>query len=307
MLQVISVTNTTFQVLHGLKKVKSYRAKHVFSFPFFFSFLKKTVHGAFTDTHLKRLKTNPVILPSGETMNITRQDVVNAGKVAGAGVLGLGIGGAAVSIADNGPTQDEYQNLQNQVEELEEENSEFSDEVAQLETTVTEKQEQIANLTSAVQQREEVINDLQESNADLEEAVAQAGEREGLVDYLPYFGDEDVELDAVDAEVDEEASEDNLGVGDDYEGEEYDAVTADYSHDDGHSYFVKVVTFEDGEDAEEYAEGLEEYFFVEKDFDENGVEDAEVVRDGDTVVALRGSEDAEEDDYDFESVVSQYN
>lgn len=239
-------------------------------------------------------------------MNITRQDVLNAGKVAGAGVVGLGLGAGAVSYVDDGPTQDEYQNLQNQVEDLKEENSDFSDQVSQLETTVDNKEDRVNNLEKSVKQKEQVVKDLKQSNADLEEAVAQAGEREGLVDYLPYFGDEDVELDSVDAEVDQEASEGNLGVGDDYEGEDYDAVTADYSHDDGHSYVVKAVTFEDSEDAEEYAEGLEEYYFVEQDYDENGVEDAEVVRDGDTVVAIRGSEDAEEDGYGFSSVVSQY-
>jgi len=146
------------------------------------------------------------------------------------------------------------------------------------------------------------------------EAVADATEREGLVDYLPVVVDEDVELEFTRAEVDQTTNVDNLEDRtretldlDDEEGGEFDEVYVRYEDDDGHIYDATVRTFEDSQDADAYEEALREGV-EDSEYDEDITRDAEVVRDGDTVVYLYGESDGTEDydTYNFYAVASQY-
>ncbi len=93
----------------------------------------------------------------------------------------------------------------------------------------------------------------------------------------------------------------------DEEGEEFDELRVDYSHDeDDHDYRVLVRSFEDGEDADAYHEAVEDAV-EDADYEEDPGEDAYVYRDGDTVVYIHG--DAGSGDYgtyDFEALRTQY-
>jgi len=239
--------------------------------------------------------------------------ITHYGKYAATAVVsvGLGVGGYATLYDEPVQQTDEYQNLQNKVDNLDDRPTqdklnELQDEVDSLEDRPTQEElTELQNQMSSMFTQEEV-----------NEMVADATEREGLVDFLPVIVDSDVELTQTDAVEDTQADVDYSiqGVGttveldsDEIEGEKKDYVTATYEHDDyNHEYVAEVRTFEASDDADEFEEELRQAVFVE-DFDDELGEDAEVIREGDTVVYLYGSAETEElDSYNFDQVASQY-
>jgi len=242
-------------------------------------------------------------------MEITRDTLKKYGKLAGIGVVGAGLGAGAFSQADTGPTDDEYENLEEKVSDLNEENSDLQEELDARPT-----QEVVDNLETTIQEKNDKIDSLFTQD-EVNDAVADATEREGLIDYLPVVVDEDVELKKAHAEADTSVDNEALEHGtnediqlEDEEGEEFDEVSVKYVHDDGHEYRATVRTFEDSEDADAYEEAVRESV-EDSDYDEDLAQDAEVVRDGDTVVYLYGNAqniNSEYDSYDFDAVASQY-
>lgn len=172
------------------------------------------------------------------------------GKYAATAVVGVGVGLGGYAFYDT-PTDEtnQYQNLQEQLDEAQSENADFEEQVADLQTTVTDAEEREAHLEAQVEQFNQTVEDLRAENADLEDAVAEAQERTGLVDYLPVFEDEDVEFNGdITTEVDKDVTD---GEGD------YDQLDVDYSSDDG-VYDVTITQYEESEDAEDAVEDFED-------------------------------------------------
>lgn len=245
-------------------------------------------------------------------MEITRDTLKKYGKLAGIGVVGAGVGGAAMSQADTGPTQDEYQNLQDKVSDLNQTNSDLQDELDARPT-----QEVVDNLKQTIQDKNDKIDTLF-TQEEVEDAVADATEREGLVDFLPVVVDDEVELTGTHVDADADATDSNQLNGGIQDGtvnfdsseldDEFDEVHVTYTHDDGHEYKANVKTFEDSETADEYESEVEEHV-DDQEYGDNIRKDAEVIRDGDTVVYLYGEaadSDSDYDSYDFDAVANQY-
>jgi len=204
---------------------------------------------------------------------ITREQAKNYGKYAATAVVGIGVGLAGYTVNDT-PTQktDAYQNLNQTLQDAQSDNADLEDQISDLETTVTEKEDRVANLESQVTQFNQTVEDLRAENADLEDAVAQAQERVGLVDYLPVFSDEDVELqDPISVSLDQEAEELDAISNSDYD---YDELDVNYDSDDGF-YHVTIQQFESVDDAEERVDEFEEAqdpVTISRDGDEHTVE-----------------------------------
>lgn len=165
----------------------------------------------------------------------------------GAVGVGLGVGGYTVTDTPTEQTQT-YQNLQNQLDTAQANADNFEAQVQDLETTVTDKEERVSTLESQVEQFRTTVEELRSENEDLEDAVAQAQERVGLVDHLPYFSNADIEFESVNTVADAQADEG-----------EYDAVYVDYEHQyEGHSYSVDVEQYEEAEDADDREEEIRE-------------------------------------------------
>jgi len=221
------------------------------------------------------------------------------GKFVAAGAVGVGLGAAGLAYADTPVQQtNTYQNLQDDYQSVQDENSDLEAQVADLQTTVTNSQERADNLEAQVTQFNETVNELRDENADLEDAVAQAQERVGLVDYLPVFSDEDVELQnniKVFTDVDDSSNE-----GD------YDRIDVNYESNDG-QYDVTVTEYEESEDAddavEDFEDGREDVVFTE-DGDERTVEVAGYSGELDETAFHYDDDDAVEDvqKEDIESV-----
>lgn len=250
-------------------------------------------------------------------MEITKEHFKKAGKAAGIGVVGAGIGAGAVSQTDNGPTQNEYQNLQEKADNLQ-------SKVAELEKRPTqddldELKDKVDNFDDRPTKAEYQALQKKLAESFTQEEVNEMMEREDVLEYLPVIADEDVEIESagdLKADSDEAATDGRLdddltGISptfdsNDLEGEEFDEVRAYYGHDDGHDYEAVAREFEDSEDADEYEEEVRQAVEVE-DFDETIKEDAAVIRDGDTVVYLYGDADTDEyHSYDFEAFTGQY-
>lgn len=185
--------------------------------------------------------------------SISRDKVKQYGKYIAPLAVGAGLGLGGAVYADSGPTQDEYQNLNEKLQNAQDENTDLESEVATLQTAVQGEEAKVANLEGQVTQFKETVKELRADNEDLEDAVAQAQERVGLVDYFPVFTENtDVEYDNFDVvEVDEDY---NGGEGD---YTEIDVETVD--EDENHEYDLTVREFEEGEDANDYADDQRDY------------------------------------------------
>lgn len=248
-------------------------------------------------------------------MEISKKHLKKAGKGAGVGVVGAGLGAAGLSVADDSPTKEQVENLEQSKQELEQKLSDRP-----TEEEVNQLNNQVDNLKERPTQEEYVklqkrVGELFTQD-EVNELVADAQEREGLVDYLPVLADEDIEVKNLEVRDDIEADEDSLDGnvpatpsdfdGDEFEKEDFDEVVGEYDHDDGHDYKVVVREFEDEEDADVYEEGLREGV-EDEEYDESLSRDAEVVRDGDKVVYVYGNADEEDyETYDYEAVAGQY-
>lgn len=248
-------------------------------------------------------------------MEISKEHLKKAGKGAGALGVGAGLGAAGFTALDDSPTKDEVENLEETKQELQEKLSDRP-----TEEEVKELNNQVDNLKErpTAEKYAELQKQLGErfTQEEVDELVADATEREDLVEFLPVLADEDVEIESLDSRKDEEAKDSNLNKDvpaveddfddDEFEGEDFDEVRATYNHDEGHDYNVVVREFEDSEDAEVYEDGLRDAV-EDEEYDESLTEDAEVIRDGDTVVYVYGNADEEDyDSYDFEAVAGQY-
>ena len=245
-------------------------------------------------------------------MKLDRELAKKAGKGAGLAVLGAGVGALGYQATDDSPTKDKVQNLNDKVEDLEERptQEELDDRVADLKEDTVAREEYV-ELKSQVEQRF--------TQEEVDELVAEAKDREGLVDYLPVLVNEEVELrsgdvqPAHDVDAVDHNLEDHVQVadsadydGDDLDAEEYDEVRAVYRHDDGHRYEVLVREFEDGDDADEYAEETRQAVDF-ADYGDDIKKDAALIRDGNTVVYLYGHAEVDEyDTYRFDAVRGQY-
>jgi len=245
-------------------------------------------------------------------MKLDRELAKKLGKGAGLTVLGAGVGALGYHANDDSPTKDKVQNLNEKIEDLEERptQEELDDRVADLKEDTVAREEYV-ELKSQVEQRF--------TQEEVDELVAEAKDREGLVDYLPVLVNEEVELKSGDVEPahDVDAEDHNLDEnvqvadsadydGDDLDGEDYDEVRAVYRHDDGHRYEILVREFEDGDDADEYAEETRQAVDF-ADYEDDIKRDAALVRDGKTVVYLYGKADVNEyDTYRFDAVRGQY-
>lgn len=250
-------------------------------------------------------------------MKIDKDKVKKAGKYAGAGVVGAGVAAGGMAASDNADNpQQQIQNLQETVDELNETVEAQEGTIEDREATIDDLEAEVDNLDDRPTQQEYTQLQNQLADAFTQEEVNEMLEREDLIEYLPVLADEDVEVLGLAAEYDVDSDEDNLDDNvdavpgdfddDEFEGEEYDEVRADYEHDDGHEYYAVAREFEDSEDADVYEEGLRDAV-EDEEYDESLTKDAAVVRDGNTVVFLYG--EAEEDDYnsyDFEAVTGQY-
>jgi len=240
-----------------------------------------------------------------------RDTLRKAGKAAGVGVVGAGVGAAGVTVADDSPSEEKVQNLQDKLSErpTQEEVAELEAELDSLEDRPTKAE--YAQLQNKLSQRF--------TQEEVDEIVADATQREVLVDYLPVLVDEEIELKQgdVSAEHDVDAEDHELEdhVNDvtdedfdesDLDNEEFDELRAVYRHDDGHNYEVLVRTFDDRDDAEEYGSELEKAVEF-ADYEDELEEDAHVYSNGDTVVYLYGHANVDDyDTYDFEAVKGQY-
>jgi len=245
--------------------------------------------------------------------------ITHYGKYAATAVVGVGLGAAGFAAYDTPVQQtDKYQNLQDKVDNLndrptQDELNELQDEVDSLEDRPT--QEELTEL------RNQLSNAF--TQEEVNEMVADATEKEDVFDFLPVVADEDVEVTFLHAAEDRDATEGNLETFDrDAYGnvavsldsgeldDEFDQVRATYEHEDGHTYQAVAREFEDSEAADEYEEELEDGV-DDAEFDENIRKDAQVIRDGDTVLYLYGeASDTDEledyDSYNFDQVASQY-
>lgn len=251
-------------------------------------------------------------------MEINKAHLRKAGKVAGVGLIGAGLGAAGYNASDDSPSKEKVENLEENKEELE---NKLSNRPTQDE--LDELNNQIDNLDDRPSQEQYAQLQAQLSNAftqeEVDEIVADATEREGLLDYLPVLADEEVELESGDLspKADRIAYDHTLrddvqvaGSGSfdesDLDNEDFDEVRAVYRHDDGHRYEVLVREFEDGEDADEYETELRQEVDV-ADYGDDIQRDAEVVRNDDTVVYLYGYAKTQDyETYDFEAVRGQY-
>jgi len=182
-------------------------------------------------------------------MKITRDTVKQYGKYVAPLAVGAGLGLGGATYADSGPTQNDYQNLNQTLQETQAENADLQEQVEDLQTTVTDKEDRVQNLRDQVTQFNNTVEQLRADNENLDELLADAQARTALVDYLPVFSDEDVEFEGdIGVTVDEEV---NGGEGD------YDSLTANYTSDDG-EYDVTVTEYEEGEDAEDAVEDFRE-------------------------------------------------
>jgi DNA repair exonuclease SbcCD ATPase subunit len=233
-----------------------------------------------------------------------KQKAYKYGKTAAAAVVGVGLGaGGAYSQVDSGPSENQVQELEDRAQELQSEKQELDSRPSQ---------EVVDDLRKTVREKNEKIDSLF-SQDEVDEVVAEATERESLVDYLPVVADEEVELEAVGARADESASESNLNdyvtESADYDAveleDDFDEVRARYVHEDGHEYYAVVRVFEDAGSVEEYENELRQAVQLEDYYEVVG-EDVRVIRDGYTVVYLRGDADTDEPGYDFDSVAEQY-
>jgi|AKVG01.1.fsa_nt_gi gas vesicle protein len=251
-------------------------------------------------------------------MALDRDKLKKAGKAAGLGVVGAGVGALGSQQVDDAPSKEKVQNLQDQKADLEEK-------VANLEERPTQEDldNRVADLKEdTVAQKEylELKNKYEQAytQEEVDALVADAEEREGLVGYLPVLVDEEVELrnGDVEAKHDVQATDGNLEhhvVADDadfdesdLDNEEYDQIRAVYRHDDGHQYEVLVRAFEDGDDADEY-EGELRQAVEFADYDDQIDADADVIRSGDTVLYLKGEADVDDyDTYRYDKLVGQY-
>lgn len=176
---------------------------------------------------------------------------------AAAGAVGVGLGAAGYATTLDKPVQDttEYQNLQEKLTEAQNNADDFEKQVADLQTTVTDKEERVSNLESQVKQFNATVEELRAENADLEDAVAQGDERVGIVDYFPVFTENtDVEYDSFDVVSVDHPYDNGDGEGD---FTRIDVTTED--PDEGHQYDVKIVEFEESEDADDWEDDQRDF------------------------------------------------